>query len=280
MQHFREDVERSETSDKQAQNLAELIERHGTRGWVDALLDKAGPILMMQMEDAANLFERVQNFYEWRHPFQTVRTLVLLGLTFLAVVFTPTWLLVKGSLLMAGLMFFGSFPIASRYPQYRLLVSPFTLLLWDIPTHSEWAIARIQAEARTNSKTMHQATATIKDSIGTDGENDTTPETSTIDVGQYRCMSCDHLGSLCITSTYIRFVTKVRSNEHWRMSFNELKSMRKSPQSINSVPFNYGGELRFTRWDDEEFQVSGLQARDEVFTQIIGYSGLRWQTIW
>jgi hypothetical protein len=31
---------------------------------------------------------------------------------------------------------------------------------------------------------------------------------------------------------------------------------------------------------DEEYEVYGLKARDEVFTQIIGYSGLRWQSIW
>ena len=40
-----------------------------------------------------------------------------------------------------------------------------------------------------------------------------------------------------------------------------------------------GGEegLRFVRTNGEEFRVGGLRHRNEVFTQIVGYSGLRWR---
>ena len=34
----------------------------------------------------------------------------------------------------AGVMFFGLFPIASNYPQYRLLASPMKWLFWKVPT--------------------------------------------------------------------------------------------------------------------------------------------------
>lgn len=63
-----------------------------------------------------------------------------------------------------------------------------------------------------------------------------------VQVGQYRCMSMDHLGSLCIDSAGMKFVTKVRSNEHWRMAFSELKSMRKvrymRPCEVKHAPQN------------------------------------------
>ena len=38
-------------------------------------------------------------------------------------------------------------------------------------------------------------------------------------------------------------------------------------------------ELRFVDISDGEFVVSGLKNRDEVFTQIIGFSGLRWRKV-
>ena len=60
MEEFREDVKRSENVDKKAQSVAELIERHGPREWVDALIDEVGPGLMLEVEDAANFLERLQ----------------------------------------------------------------------------------------------------------------------------------------------------------------------------------------------------------------------------
>jgi len=41
---------------------------------------------------------------------------------------------------VAGGSFFLCWPIASRYPKYRYLVSPFKWVLWDIPTDGKPAI--------------------------------------------------------------------------------------------------------------------------------------------
>lgn len=90
------------------------------------------------IEDCAHLSTYlIRSFYQWRRPARTIRTLLLLGVALLAVIFTPTWLLVKSTLLSAGIVFFALFPIGSRFPQYRLLASPLTYLFWDIPTHGE-----------------------------------------------------------------------------------------------------------------------------------------------
>lgn len=47
-----------------------------------------------------------------------------------------------------GLSFFCWFPISSRYPKYRYLVSPLRWIFWDIPTHAEWAFQELRNEAQ------------------------------------------------------------------------------------------------------------------------------------
>ena len=128
---------------------------------------------------------------------------------------------------------------------------------------AEWAIARIQAEARHNSRSLQIIESSTQKSGGikhgsmaktadtnhnTDNDGNRDPKFSQpfkgarpfkndhftdhderghFNVGQYRCMSCDHLGSLYVTSLGLRFVTKIRSHELWRMNFDQLKNMRK-----------------------------------------------------
>ena len=74
------------------------------------------------------------SFYEWRDPHRTMLSLSFLSLVWVVVSITPLWLLIKMTQLEAALMFFGTFPIASRLPQYRHLVSPLTWFFWKIPT--------------------------------------------------------------------------------------------------------------------------------------------------
>ena len=61
----------------------------------------------------------------------------MLAIACLAFCLTPVWLLVKVTTLSAGMVFFGLFPIGSRYPDYRLLASPAKWLFWNIPNHGE-----------------------------------------------------------------------------------------------------------------------------------------------
>ena len=54
---LREKLERSEDTERTAQDLTELIEQHGPHGWVDPLIEKAGPTIQLQLEDLANFME-------------------------------------------------------------------------------------------------------------------------------------------------------------------------------------------------------------------------------
>ena len=59
---LRKKLERSEDAAQTAQDLSELIEQHGTRGWVDALIEKAGPTMQLQLEDTADFMEITKKY--------------------------------------------------------------------------------------------------------------------------------------------------------------------------------------------------------------------------
>jgi hypothetical protein len=61
----------------------------------------------------------------------------ILTFALIAVTFAPVWLLVKASTFAMGFVFFALFPIASRFPDYRLIASPVKWIFWKIPTHGK-----------------------------------------------------------------------------------------------------------------------------------------------
>ena len=93
-------------------------------------------------------------------------------------------------------------------------------------------------------------------------------------VGRYHCTSQKLHGNLCISTEAVSFETHLTANEKWHLRYNELKSMQKI---VGSSTISSGEDLLFVDLNDVEYRVSGLKLRDEVFTQIIGYSGVQWQ---
>ena len=68
-------------------------------------------------------------------------TIAVMAVGILATALVPLQLMVKSMTLGAGFAFFALFPIAANFPEYRLLVSPAKVMLWNIPTHGKenWA---------------------------------------------------------------------------------------------------------------------------------------------
>lgn len=54
---LREGIKRSEDVEQTATSLTELIEQHGSRGWVDALIEKLGPRSLVALTDMADTLE-------------------------------------------------------------------------------------------------------------------------------------------------------------------------------------------------------------------------------
>lgn len=131
---------------------------------------------------------------------------------------------------------------------------------------AEWAIARLQVEAR------HTKKAVISNGADRDkgqtGSKDSQELNAAIEIGKYHCTSQNHHGELILTAEGVRYVTAVRSNVLWVLRYDNVKTIQK-PKSCEGI--------RFVLMNGDEHQVMGLKQRNEVFTQIIGYSGLIWQ---
>lgn len=87
-------------------------------------------------------------------------------------------------------------------------------------------------------------------------------------LGQFHCTSQGHHGDLCVTSTGVKYKTAIRSHILWELHYENLTMLQK---------VGTGEGLLFVDVNGEGYRVSGLKARNEVFTQIVGYSNLRWQ---
>ena len=135
---------------------------------------------------------------------------------------------------------------------------------------AEWAIARLQAEARRGTDAVSQKPME-RDRNASDEESSSSKAIDgshvADEVGRYHCKYQSHHGELQVSSTGACYVTAVRSNLLWKLRYDDCKTIRKVSDS----------GLIFELMEDDEFMVTGLKLRDEVFTQIIGYSGLAWQ---
>ena len=106
------------------------------------------------------------------------------------------------------------------------------------------------------------------DEEGSNSQSRSKKQDSPITVGRYHGTSENHHGDLHVSSGGVSFVTAVRSNCLWGFQYGEVKTVQK---------LSSGDGLLFVLMDDTAFKVQGLKLRNEVFTQIIGYSGLSWQ---
>jgi hypothetical protein len=86
----------------------------------------------------------VYSFYYWRNPPKTAATLFFFGscltLTLLADMdycMKVFWFLVINT-------FFLGFPVSSRQPQYRFLVSPARWMFWDIPSDRKFLTTKLE----------------------------------------------------------------------------------------------------------------------------------------
>ena len=136
-------------------------------------------------------------------------------------------------------------------------------------TTAEWAIARLQVEAGHRIEAMRKAGVELsQDHRDEKSAGEDSNERNVANLGKYHCTSRNHHGDLCVSSVGVKYVSAVRKNLLWEVRFDDVKLLEK---------VGTGEGLLFVDTNDEEFRVSGLKLRNEVFTQIIGYSGLRWQ---
>ncbi|KAE8823099.1 hypothetical protein PTNB85_10278 [Pyrenophora teres f. teres] len=284
MQDLREDIQHRENTHRTALSLTEFIEKRGNQNWAHDLLQKIGPWLMIQLADLANIFETVRNFYEWRKPMRTLSVLVLLASFILVTLLAPLWLLVKTATLMMGVTFFCLFPVSVNCQEYRLLVSPAKRLFWNIPTHAEWAVRFVQAEglrvlAECGREQQQQ---------GQCAQGETSPtvpgKQDTRDFASYPAHFQKSPGHLIISATGIRFQTTYSPHVVlFALSYDKLCNLEKQDRHVEKVAKilkAYEKDLRLVDEEGREWLVQGMEKRDEVFSQIVGFSRREWQVVW
>lgn len=57
VEDLRRSIKRSEDVELTATNFTQLIEQHGSKGWVNALIKELGPSSLLQITDLANALE-------------------------------------------------------------------------------------------------------------------------------------------------------------------------------------------------------------------------------
>jgi hypothetical protein len=192
---LRVSLERSRNQSISAHRMKELIQKHPNGEWIYPLFDALGPEIQLQLLDTATVLETIQNFWEWRSPRYTVQTLTWMILGLFASYLIPIETMLRLAYLGLGFIFFVCFPIASRYPKYRLVVSPLRWTFWGIPDNGEflsfffivfysysnplivgWALASLHAAAGSPEPTP---TATAPDyEAGEDGPTTLVPPTA------------------------------------------------------------------------------------------------------
>lgn len=140
-----------------------------------------------------------------------------------------------------------------------------------LPYKAEWAIARLQVEAAHRRDALRQVDPTprLNGKQGVSNSDDSEDgQEHEVSLGQFHCTSQSHHGDLCVTSKGVKYKTAIRSHILWQLHFDDLTTLQK---------VGTGEGLLFVLSSGEGYRVSGLKSRNEVFTQIIGYSGLHWQ---
>ncbi|EXJ94014.1 hypothetical protein A1O1_02407 [Capronia coronata CBS 617.96] len=316
VQGIRESVARSIDRGTRVQAWGELIQRHGKDDWLEPLLDELGPMIQLQLGDLANLLEALQNFYRWERPRLTAASLFLFSCCLLTTLVADMAFCMKLLWLIVGGVFFFSFPVSARWPQYRLLVSPVRWAFWDVPTHAELAIQNLQQKALLRDADMSefelpqiQNTADMPNGSAHDetgdeedqDEDEETQEQELIDkidrsTESRSFMVYDKLhgrARLIVSRTGVTVHATHGPPRSWQ--FSDIAEMRKIDdvdvdsmlKNLKHVHSRSAKVLQFEfRSNNDLAEMDGtltilLQRadRDRVFNLVLGWSGLRWQAL-
>lgn len=177
-----------------------------------------------------------------------------------------------------GFTFFALFPLAVNFPEYRLLVSPTKRLLWNVPTHAEWAVKYIQAEGSRVEATATPAPSALP--IRTQLE-----DAAADDYGVYVAHHEKAKGHLIISTTSVRFASKRPQMVHFKIPYDHIQVLEKVNRIVkqnvsDKLTRDSGKDLRIVDILDRETLLKNVDLRDEAFSQIVGFSSSQWQVVW
>lgn len=296
VESIRNSIERGLVREAQVHAWVELIQAHGKHEWVEPLLDNVGPIIQMQLGDLANFAECLINFYRHERPGKTAATLFFFLCCFAITMLTDMEFCMKVVWFILGSAFFFSFPLATRFPRYRIVVNLLRWIFWDIPSHAELAIIRLQEKVilRDAKKTKQDANQNVHDVEENDFRSDKEPPERLLlgakSPGHERHMFkvyCPHQlrGRLIVSRAGIELRTK---EMHQTFQYSELLELQKievtSKVQKAITTSSEPAALRFL-WSAKSHSQPDLEIitrvsdRDRIFNLILGWSNQRWQAL-
>ncbi|KAF8253030.1 hypothetical protein K440DRAFT_627205 [Wilcoxina mikolae CBS 423.85] len=295
---IRDSITRQRTRSLAALRFDQLLSQSGPQALLTSLESDLGPCLQLQLCDLANMLEVINNFSEWHAPRATFFTLCFFISCFVITLFGDMELCMRIIFFILGIVFFFSFPISSYYPKYRYLVSPFKWAFWSVPTNAEWAFAELRLEAQNNRERLIAAKvdAELEPEWEEEGEESDaesfvsaasygdSPLSGEEQIASFRCRFGRHTGRMYISPPGLRYESG-RGKILWWKEWKDLVEVRKVKE--RGVARLVGGlsegiELVFLpEFEDREDMVMRLdemgKRRNEAFSAILGFSGLKWQ---
>ncbi|KAK5050009.1 hypothetical protein LTR84_004128 [Exophiala bonariae] len=278
VERIRDSVTRAFDRGSKVQAWGELLQQHGKQDWIEPLLDDMGPLIQRQLGDLADFLEVLINFHRHERPNKTMASLFFFLSCLAVALFADMAFCVKLVWFILGGGFFVSFPIASRYPKYRLLVSHWRLMFWDIPTHAELAILQLQEKAVIRDANFMEFELREPDESAQDYT--TNDEAHKFLVHH----DMEGKGELEISRSGIEYSSNV-AVQFW--GFSSLSEMRKSSDletektlhNLRKLGSRSGEILHFIFSTSELKLLLHPADRNRAFNLVLAWSGLKWQSL-
>lgn len=269
VQAVRESVARAFDREARVQAWGELLQRHGQHDWIEPLLDEIGPLIQMQLGDFADLLEVLINFHRNEKPGRTLASLFFFASCLIITLSADMEFCMKLFWFIVGGGFFVTFPIATNFPKYRYLVSHMRWMFWDIPTHAELAILRLQEKA-----VIHDA------DLSEFELHKVSEPIHTFDVLD----QADGKGQLVVLRSGLTLSTKTRERS-W--SYAELVEMRKldgvdsesTLKNLRNLHSSSSAVLQILFLAETVTLILEPAHRDRAFNLVLAWSGQKWQSL-
>ncbi|OCT52744.1 hypothetical protein CLCR_09877 [Cladophialophora carrionii] len=278
----RESVGRAIDRKARVQAWGELIQRHGQHDWLEQFLDEIGPMIQLQLGDLADLLEILVNFHRWERSSLTLATLFFFCCCLLISLCADMEFCMKLVWFIAGGAFFLTYPISAHFPKYRLLLSHWRWVFWDIPTHAELAILTLQRKAASKEASFEEFEYEDDDRRAVQPKKLASAYSFKVHDGvEGRCQLTVDRKSLTISA-------KDGSERKW--PFSSVDEIRKldhidvqstsALKNLSRLHSRYAEVLQFRFLDDADLIILLHPAdRDRVFNLVLAWSGLKWQCL-
>ncbi|RVX72926.1 hypothetical protein B0A52_03279 [Exophiala mesophila] len=306
VERVRASVARAVDRETKVQAWGELIQRHGNQDWIEPLLDQLGPTIQLQLGDLTDLMEVLINFHRHERPRKTMASLFFFTCCLIITLFADMAFCVKLVWFIIGCGFFFTYPIATRYPEYRLLLSQWRWMFWDIPTHAELAIMQLQEKAVIRDADLKDFEYEERKSENGHHDPDDAgrdDKTAPADREESHWFKAHHdlygLGKLVISRSGIGFEGSRDKGPTLFYPFSrvdeilkvDLKSSESTFHNLRILGTRAAEHIRFmfinnpTGDDDDDDAVTALTLllhpadRERSFNLALAWSGLKWQSL-